>query len=822
VSSPEQVEAPDSVQSPPHVVEAPPQVVEAPSPPHVVEAPPQVVEAPSPPQRDEAPPQVAEVSSHQIQYLNLIVPDANHERAHTVSLREKSNFETIEEFDFRFKAALNGANWSQMDVNEYMKEIQNPSAIPTPQSEPFQIIMRPFMIVGNDTNPSPQNNPFTVDNLVEEKANPPKRRKKTTRKKKKSPDQWKINIEKKKKESGRAYFSPQSKKHFKAKQQSPRHRDCRLKCYETLGNLRVRKKLFSDFYLQSKEGQNSFLLACRTLKSVVQQKLDATKPRNFTQTWQIHGTPVCLQAMKDIYDVTHYQLMNLKVIVKPSRKGIKNKDIKVRQQKYDAIDAHIMSFCAESSHYSRQKLPNRRYIQTENVQSVQAMFKLFRAKQKDDPILSTVTYFYYRNRFNTNHNLGFRNVPNDTCGVCDRHIATKTTDSVHFFRHKKFKEMACTQFNQDTADSRVKMNHEIPKTRTYVIDLGSVNYVPKLSTGAGFYSSKLSTYALIIYNMGDNNCTLCVWSELDAKRGVNEICSCIWKVLKDEPYVDHINLWFDNCGGQNKSSYNVAFSSWLMHQEICDTIEIKFLEIGATLNNCDRMAGVTENYLKTYKQIETPFEMYHLLSEAREKPSKFNVIRMIQSEFRNWKSLIEDYDDDDEFKSNLVTVLDQATNEEKIDGKQPKLNFHGVRQWQLSASSSTLFWFKYTFHKSEPYKYVEMKANPYVVALLKGAMPNQLYRGMLPLSHKKYEHLLKLGEYLSEESFEYYRSLPHLDKKQQVVTESPNVSYEPNWADEKHLSALDQFGDASFKQELDHCIAELKKKQRQRKRRRDS
>ena len=49
-------------------------------------------------------------------------------------------------------------------------------------------------------------------------------------------------------------------------------------------------------------------------------------------------------------------------------------------------------------------------------------------------------------------------------------------------------------------------------------------------------------------------------------------------------------LQLDNCPRENKNSYLVAFCNWLVQRHVFDTIELSFLQVGHTHNECDQVA----------------------------------------------------------------------------------------------------------------------------------------------------------------------------------------------------------------------------------------
>jgi hypothetical protein len=50
-------------------------------------------------------------------------------------------------------------------------------------------------------------------------------------------------------------------------------------------------------------------------------------------------------------------------------------------------------------------------------------------------------------------------------------------------------------------------------------------------------------------------------------------------------------LQLDNCPRENNNSHIVAFCNWLVQRFIFDTIELSFLPVGHTHNECDQIAS---------------------------------------------------------------------------------------------------------------------------------------------------------------------------------------------------------------------------------------
>ena len=78
---------------------------------------------------------------------------------------------------------------------------------------------------------------------------------------------------------------------------------------------------------------------------------------------------------------------------------------------------------------------------------------------------------------------------------------------------------------------------------------------PVIPVGELFYARQLWLYNFCVHDCGANTGTMYCWDETQAKRGSNEVASCLLHYfthkLPDE--VETLYLFSDGCGGQNKN-----------------------------------------------------------------------------------------------------------------------------------------------------------------------------------------------------------------------------------------------------------------------------
>lgn len=84
-------------------------------------------------------------------------------------------------------------------------------------------------------------------------------------------------------------------------------------------------------------------------------------------------------------------------------------------------------------------------------------------------------------------------------------------------------------------------------------DLQAVLTLPFAGDCQIYYKRKLSLYNFNIFDsMKQGTCFL--WDETNGKKGSSEIGTCLLNYIKSiSPDVEHIVLYADTCGGQNRN-----------------------------------------------------------------------------------------------------------------------------------------------------------------------------------------------------------------------------------------------------------------------------
>lgn len=165
---------------------------------------------------------------------------------------------------------------------------------------------------------------------------------------------------------------------------------------------------------------------------------------------------------------------------------------------------------------------------------------------------------------------------------------------------------------------------------------------PQAEVSVFFYKSKLSTYNFTIYDLGNHEGYCYVWTKQIAKRGPNEISSCLLDFVKiqQKKGIKKIIFYSDNCGGQNRNRFifsMFAYASKSFNLEIVH----RFLEKGHTQNAGDSMHAVIENAKKRQSTIYSPDQWVMLIRIAKVTGKPYIVKEMSQNDFYNFANIVK-------------------------------------------------------------------------------------------------------------------------------------------------------------------------------------
>lgn len=241
------------------------------------------------------------------------------------------------------------------------------------------------------------------------------------------------------------------------------------------------------------------------------------------------------------------------------------------------------------------------------------------------------------------------------------------------------------------------------------MDLQSVLQIPQSKESQFYYKRKLCLYNSTFYVETSGEAYCFVWTELDSKRGANEIGTCVKKYVETQVQngKTKIVLWSDNCGGQNRNKFLMSMYHKLVQDTPdLDSIQHSYLETGHTqvctylyiyVNflvqnfdfkqmSVDSMHSLIERAAK-HATIFAPNEWCNIMRAARSK-RPYNVVRLSYKDFIDLKSL---------HKTDF-NAMDKSINGERI-------NWMKIRSFKFEKSKPEIMQFTYT-HDSEDFQVI--------------------------------------------------------------------------------------------------------------------
>ena len=194
------------------------------------------------------------------------------------------------------------------------------------------------------------------------------------------------------------------------------------------------------------------------------------------------------------------------------------------------IRNHIESFPVIDFHYCR-KSTSCQYLPP--ILSIEHMHRLYEEKRKKEGASSPAKLTSYKNMFYNEYSLGFFRPMKDVCLTCSAFDKNdRKTEDMKLKQENHRKEINAIRTYRDDIKKHIDTDKTIALA---AFDLEEVLPLPKTNEGDIYYSRQLKNYNLCVYGYHDKTGHNNLWNETKAKRGSNEIASCV------KTYLDDIN-----------------------------------------------------------------------------------------------------------------------------------------------------------------------------------------------------------------------------------------------------------------------------------------
>ena len=470
---------------------------------------------------------------------------------------------------------------------------------------------------------------------------------KQPRKKLRRPETWDKNVNKRKKNAGEGYVSSKTKREVAARKVGPPCK-CKKKCFESVGEGCI-DSLFSDYYKLDYNGQSHYInshVSSATVKRVRVKDKESRRRITYDYSVTVNNAKitVCKQAFLSIHGIKEDRVYCVLQKVADQGSGILLDDMRGRQEPHNKTSVEAKEFVSNfidalptcTSHYTRAKSPLRRYLPPGSTQV--GLYKAYvdRINEKEMKHL-LVTEYVFVNILHE-YNIGIEPPRADTCNTCDAHRVKMET----LVPGRDDDEITRMNLLKVPHDANAKAAHGFLKAFTkdqnnnisvITMDLQQTLPTPHLSSGAQYYKRKMWTFNFGIHDCKTKQGYFYVWNETVAKRGSNEVCSCIDHYVNTyiSRYVKRLVIFSDNCSGQNKNINIVLMYLRLVHSNRFTQIEHYFMEPGHSYLPNDRDFGNFELFLKG-KEVYTTENYVSLMRKCRSN-NPFTVIEMLTEDF---------------------------------------------------------------------------------------------------------------------------------------------------------------------------------------------
>lgn len=302
----------------------------------------------------------------------------------------------------------------------------------------------------------------------------------------------------------------------------------------------------------------------------------------------------------------------------------------------EKVKQHIDSFPVMESHYTRSST-KRKYL--DSKLSINKMYSLYKQLCQHDGT-SPVSSITYRRIFCKNYNYSFFTPKKDQCQLCTQY---KTNDKekkkqlqMQYEEHVARKEDCYTAKARDKARAMNEANFVC-----VTFDLQCVLQIPSSDVSPMYYSRKICTYNLTVYELALPNNAFCYsWTELHGKRGSLEIGTCLLTYINQLPTsVKELSLFSDTCSGQNRNQNISALLLYLVQNNPnLMIIEQKFLESGHSYMEVDSMHSAIERAQK-YVPVFTMHDWLTIFRMARTTASKKKPFVVQELKFQDFLDL---------------------------------------------------------------------------------------------------------------------------------------------------------------------------------------
>lgn len=565
-------------------------------------------------------------------------------------------------------------------------------------------------------------------------------------------ENWCVVQRKKCKNEGKTYTNKKGKQIAEKVIGQPCGEKCRYKCTENY-DLKQREAIFSKFWeLGDRNKHWNFVIKYTKKIKKRRNTTEITKhKRLYTYVYYLPTADkatkrVCKQMFlstissgERIITTAWKKYDGIAALEEDKRGKYDHKPRVIDEMMIQSVKDHVNCLDRVDSHYARK---DSKKLYLNNIKSASQMYKLYVEWYDSNKYTNQANKRQYRDIVNTNFNLAFHKPKKDLCEVC--HIFANNQfpteeEKQSFLEHQAQKKKARTLKQADKTEAC-----ENPEIIAATFDFQKVLQSPFGEVGIFYYKRKLNSYNFTLFELGNKTATCYMWHEGTAKRGANEVSSCLYDFIKvnAEKGVKEFKFWSDNCAGQNRN--RIVFALYLLvSKEFGVTITHRFMEKGHTQNEGDSVHALIERESER-RIIYDPDEWFCLVRWAKTEGIPYNVREMTSREFYNFKDLL----------TNRNWVKDE---------RNEKVKWTQIREVRVVGKIFDRIEYKYDFD-DEPKTLVVLRSTKRNTQRHNDFKISQAYESPVLIPIAKYKDLNDMcrSGVIPQKYHSFYTNLPHL------------------------------------------------------------
>ncbi|CAG7676667.1 unnamed protein product [Allacma fusca] len=434
----------------------------------------------------------------------------------------------------------------------------------------------------------------------------------------------------------------------------PVTRSCGKKCHQPgchLLTIEDRQKIYRTFFTMTDDEKYLFQTLLMSSEDAIPQNGSKTRMKwSYKLPVLYCKVDVCQMTFRTTLDISDSQISrmqdrmvhNNEIFPRNMRGRHTTRPHKIVDSAIDAIHEHLKSYNTIDNHYSRNKYETGTTFLLPHY-TIYQIHKDFMIRQGDTHHISECSF---RKLF---HSLKFRigKPGSDTCDHCDLlelqiKNSESETDKADLQRRKQA-HLTLADLTTNVRKADISRSQEDSSYVVISVDMQQTIFTPQLTCSSAFYLRKFGTYNLCIHDESKNKGHMYLWDECDAKKGADEVASCIYKYITtkftplDLGSTRTLVVWSDRCVGQNNNFVMLIFYRKLIEDHYFTKVYQKFMVSGHSYLSCDTDFAFIENQMKN-RLLQSPLDISPIFKAAN-SVTPFEVNEMSQNEFFDLKPL---------------------------------------------------------------------------------------------------------------------------------------------------------------------------------------